>query len=198
MRGDAPQLGPALVQDPADRHHEGVVGQEARAVAVGVDLDQGRNGVARSAGGGSDGLGLLRRVHQDGEVAPGRADRQHARELLRRDADGVEDVPHAGRREHLRLPQRGDGGGAAATGKHAPRDVHRLRRLEVRPERDAQRVEARAQPLHVPQEPALLEEEAGGGERVQKEVFHPAACWRRTISPIHSGAKGEVQPGEVG
>jgi hypothetical protein len=136
MGKDAAQRGPALVQHLADVEERGIAGAETAAVAVGVDLDQDRDGIAGRPRRLGDGRGLLARVQDDGEIAAARPEGEDARELLRRDPDRVEDVPDARGGEDLGLLQGGDGSRAGAVRQDMPRDLDGFRGLQVRAQRD--------------------------------------------------------------
>ena len=134
----AAQSRATVPQDATDGGDGSIIGLQAAAMPVRVDLDQRRDRVAGGARGGDDGLRLLHRVEQHREVGAGRAQFDHPGQLRRRDADGVGDVAHAGGGEDLRLPERRHGRRPDAVAQHAPGDVDRFDGLEVGPERDTQ------------------------------------------------------------
>src|ERR1700733_4759778 len=82
-----------------------VVGGYAAALLTTVDLDQGAwwGGVARDGNCGG------RVVRDHNNLRARRIQRGHPIKLLRRDADGVEDVGDTVTAKVLRLRQRGDG-----------------------------------------------------------------------------------------
>ena len=93
MRHHAPQLRAALVQGAADLEQHRVLGLDAGAMAVGVDLDQTSKACAVRAAEGGDRLRRRDAVGDELQVAAARgAAPAPAASLSRRDADRIEDV----------------------------------------------------------------------------------------------------------
>ncbi|MGY3584202.1 hypothetical protein ACVIF9_002879 [Bradyrhizobium sp. USDA 4350] len=105
MRHDAAQLGAALMQRAADLDQQRVARTDPGAMAVAIDLDQHGNAVVRPARHRGDGGGLLEAVEHHRQVHALPPQRRDAIELLRRDADGIEDVLDACRGKQLGLLQ---------------------------------------------------------------------------------------------
>src|ERR1019366_4666929 len=81
-------------------------------------------------------------------------------QLRRHDPNRVENVDDAMTGEILRLGQGGHGDGAGLPGKRQPRDIDRLRRLHVRPERHLKACEVARHGADVPQQLLAIENEA--------------------------------------
>src|SRR3546814_16256735 len=73
MRHHAAQLHAAVVQDPPHFHQPRVVGPESRAMAVAVDLDQGRERVVPLRGAVHHRPRLPARIEPHGQGAAGTA-----------------------------------------------------------------------------------------------------------------------------
>ena len=84
-----------------------------------------------------DGAGRVRIVGDHDDVRAGGVQLGHLVQLLRRDADRIEDVADAVRGEIFRLGEGGDGDAARLARQRQARHVDRLGGLHVRPQRHA-------------------------------------------------------------
>ena len=109
MGHDASQFRAAFMKNEPHFGQEFSAGFDAGAVTVGVDFDQNRNGVLSRSAGGGHGFGLLTAIEDDGNVDALAAQLHHARKFRGRDANGIENVAHARRRELFSLFERRNG-----------------------------------------------------------------------------------------
>jgi len=106
MREHAAQFSAAFDRATDLDQARSVAWQHTGAVAVAVDLDQGRDSFARVARRRGDRLSLFDAVHDNGEVDPLGAQLDDARELGRCDTDSIDDVAHASGGKLRRLLER--------------------------------------------------------------------------------------------
>ncbi len=170
MAQHAAQLGAALEQAAAEGDQgRGIVGLHAGAMAIGIDLDQYGQGLRFGGAPGSDRLGLFPAVEQDGQIgAVLPADRADPVQPARRDADAIDQVANAVTREIFGLFQGRDHGRPIRPRDRPARRLDALRRLEMRPERDAERRQMVAHPGQVALETRLVEQQAGGWQSVER------------------------------
>ncbi len=149
VRQDAAQPHAALGQHPADRDEPIVVGDDAGAVSIDVHFDPHFERFAVRVAECRDGLGAGHAVGDDFQVASPAAQCQCLGQPGRCHADGVDDVAEARREELLGLLERGDRDALRAGVELRAHDLLALRRLDVRPEADAERVQALLHPRDV-------------------------------------------------
>ncbi len=149
VRQDAAQPHAALGQHPAHRDEPIVIGDDAGAVSIDVHFDPHFERFAVRAAECRDGLRAGYAVGDDFQVASPAAQCQRLGQPGRRHADGVDDVADARREELLGLLERGDRDALRAGGELRAHDRLALRRLDVRPEADAERVQALLHPRDV-------------------------------------------------
>ena len=145
MGQHALQDGAALVQQLADGDQVGGLGLDAGAMAVGIDFDHHLEDVLLGPALGDDGFGGRRRIDQEDQGAAPPAERQRPVELLRRDADGIENVGEARGEELLGLLQGRDGDARGPRFLLATGDLDALRCLDVGAQAHAEPGHARLQ-----------------------------------------------------
>ncbi|MNT00799.1 hypothetical protein D3C72_1352430 [compost metagenome] len=137
-----------LAQCCGDVEQRRVCRLDARAVAVGIDLDQHRHVERALATPGGERVGGLDVVQQQGERCAAPHEVFDMRQLGRDDAHRVQDVTPAVVEEIAGFLQGGYGDGRTRCA-NAGRDVGGLVGLGVRPQRDAGRRKAVAQPRDI-------------------------------------------------
>jgi hypothetical protein len=145
----------------ADVDQQWVIGPDAGAMTVTVNLDQDLdwNGFGfgermngfRGFGGVEDDAQLASRTDQPGDF----------RQLHRCDSDCVEDVPHAMVEKIARLDERGDRDRHVRAASQHPQHVDRLRSLDVGAQGDAERAHFLAHPGSICVEPRAIEDQRG-------------------------------------
>ena len=157
--------GPSRV---GDLQQQVIVRRHAAAALAGVDLDQR----PRRLPVRGDRAGGVEIVGQHDDRGAGAVQLRHLIELLRRDADGVENVGDAVAGEILRLGQRRDGDAAGLAGDRQARHVDRLGGLHVRAQRHAVARKRARHGADVALQDAAVEHQAG----------------RRQIGELHAGS----------
>ena len=161
----AHQARATFMQHAADADEHRVVGLDAGAVAVAVDLDHHvEHGVAA---GGGHGMCRIDGIHQHREEAAFGAQGLHLHQLARRDAHGVEDVVKACSEELLGFFQGRDSDAARTRRALALRHLNALGRLHMRAQAHAQGIHARLHRRNVAGEALLVEQGGGGGDVAQ-------------------------------
>ncbi len=148
----------------------GRVRLDAAAVVAAVHLHEE---IERDAGSSRRVVEQARNLHVVGEeVKPFATPRQLDRlfELARLDGHGVGDVREAVRGEGARLGERRDGDAARVPGGLDARDLDALVRLDVRAQRGAELLDARADALGVAPDARGVEDEGRRLECVQVHV----------------------------
>src|ERR1700676_3226863 len=128
------------MQHPADIEQAGFIGLDAGAMTVGIYFDPHLEGLAMSAAELRDGLRGLEVIDDQFEIATRAPQRQRSGQFRRNDTDGVQDVAEACREKLLGFLERGHRDAASARIALRLRDLDALRRLHMRPERNAERV----------------------------------------------------------
>jgi hypothetical protein len=166
------------MQHAADVDQLGLVGLDARAMAVAVHLDHHVEGVLFGLALGDHRLRRRQRVHQDGQRASSPAQHQRPVELRRRNADGVEHVGEARVEELLRFLQRRHRDAAGAGGLLPPRDLNAFRRLDVRPQANTERGHALLHAHDIAHHARLVDQRGGGwnvGEMQGRHASRPSS-----------------------
>jgi hypothetical protein len=102
---------------------------------------------------------------------PASTQRDHTVELVRSDADGVQQIADASVGERFGLPQRRHGRRAGGRLHHAARDLDALRCLEMRARGYVQRSESLVQSCDVALHARPIEQQAGRRE-IAKDGVH--------------------------
>ena len=160
----AGERGAAVVQRAAHVQQQRRFGQHTGAVAVGVDLDQHLEAVARGLDVRHQRLRGVQRVHHHLQRAALFAQGLGLCQLGGRDAHRVQDVGDAGLEEHLCFFQRGHRDALRPGRQLLLRHGQTLGRLHVRPQARAQRRHAL---LHVPDvvlHAGFVQQRGGGGQ----------------------------------
>jgi hypothetical protein len=186
MRHHALEWQPGALQRPRDGDELGRIRCHARAVPIGVDLDQHFElpvplvGVFADEAGGFDAVQDDR--HSRALVLQGRDMVQ----LVGRNADGVEDVLHTLAGEELGLLERGHGDRPFGRLHHPARHFHALVGLDVRAERDAQPAHLLAHARDVAVHAGLVEEQRRRLQLFEKLRAHikPAQFRFRAPAPV--------------
>ena len=172
-----------------DRQQRRGVGLHAGAVAVAVDLDHGRD--ALPAFGNVP--GGIEAVDGDDQVAAACAQRLHRVELVRGQADRVEDVAEAVREAGFGLGQRRHGDRRAFAGGHRQQCRQRLAGLHVRTQRHTEAVQVRAQHGDVVVHALGVEHEARRPQLVDRRRWHPRNVASRRRAARWCGAGGRAR-----
>ena len=164
----------AVMQHAGDVDQLRVVGLDAGAVAVAVDLDHHVEGVAFRLSSGDDRGCRRHRVHQDRQGASPATQGQRPVELLRRDAHRVQHVGEARREELLGFLQRRHGNPAGAGVPLPSSDLDALRGLDVRTQADAERIHALLHARDIAHHARFVDQRGGSGNvrRMQGNAFN--------------------------
>ena len=175
MRHNTDQIRP---QSRGDLQQQVVVGRDAAAAFAGVDFDQH----ARRLTMRGDRARRIEIVGQHDDGGAGTVQLGDLIELLRCDADGIEDVGDAVAGEILRLRQGGNGDAAGLTGGRQPRHVDRLGGLHVRAQRHVMAREPARHGADVAQQDGAVEHQAGRGRSVQPHRRIPSSSAMRGVA----------------
>jgi hypothetical protein len=185
-RHHAAQLGPLrAIEAAADLHQARVARRDSGTAAVGVDLDQHREGRAQRGRPLRRKVRRLDAVEDDRHVRAAPPQVRDVRQLPRRNSDRVENVGEAVGEEMLRLPQRRDGDPARLRLDGKAHRVDRLGRLDVRPQRHAEAGKALAHSCDVAGEARPVEDQ---GRRFEVNDMHGGPIARRTRVATRFGA----------
>ncbi|KAG0778981.1 hypothetical protein G6F22_010905 [Rhizopus arrhizus] len=139
----------------------------AGAVAVAIDLDQRGHGAALGRGTIGDRLGGFDAVDDHGQVHALAAQGEHAVQLGRRHADGIQQIGDAGRGELFGFLQRGHGGRALGARHHAAGHVDRFRRFKMRPQLHPMAGHQRVQALDIARHASFIQQQARRVQGIQ-------------------------------
>ena len=149
--------GQAAAQTGGEFEQEVAVGMHPAALLAAVDFDQGA-WRRRLAG---DRAGHRRVVGDHDDLRAGGVQLAHLLQLLRRDADRVEDVRDAVAEKIFRLGQGGDGDAAWLAGERQARDLDRLGGLHVRAQRHIEARQGSGHRADVTLQDGAVEHQAG-------------------------------------
>ncbi|MNT09299.1 hypothetical protein D3C72_1440770 [compost metagenome] len=169
VRHDAPQAGAVFVQHPGDRQQvAGVARLHAGAMAVAIDLDQGRDGIAGRLGPCRHRPRRLDAVDHHRQVNAARAQRQHAFQFGGRNAHRVKQVGDARGRELLRFLQGRHRGGTLGRRHEPARHVDGLGGLQVGTQLHPVSGHQRVQAVDIARHARLVQQQAGRFQGVQR------------------------------
>ena len=163
---------------------------DAAAVIAAIDLDEHADPQPARPCRGGEPFGDVAVVGEDIEAKAGGDEVERGGELPGLDGHGVGDVAEAVRGERGGLGQRGHRDGAIVPARLDARDLHRLVRLDVRPETNAERACPLAHPRGVLAEAGHVEDERRSGEPVKVhhgQMIDDRRCRRTDERPDGSG-----------